>query len=128
MNSNHEEFTEAANKRLMLSDDFNSVEYKFVKFIKSQFQINIISNKLQNWYQLEFSEFIKELNKTIKKVGGEKLTKMDEMEWMEVFETKKAEVQTIKSEIDKTDKEIDQMVYNLYGLTEEEIKIVEETS
>jgi type II restriction/modification system DNA methylase subunit YeeA len=30
-----------------------------------------------------------------------------------------------KNEIDKTDKEIDQMVYQLYGLTDEEIKIVE---
>ncbi|MBN2173034.1 MAG: hypothetical protein JW731_02800 [Bacteroidales bacterium] len=28
--------------------------------------------------------------------------------------------------IEKTNKEIDQMVYELYGLTEEEIKIVEE--
>jgi hypothetical protein len=31
----------------------------------------------------------------------------------------------LKSEIDKTDKEIDRMVYELYGLTEEEVKIVE---
>jgi hypothetical protein len=31
----------------------------------------------------------------------------------------------IKNEIDATDKEIDKMVYALYGLTEEEIKIVE---
>jgi type II restriction/modification system DNA methylase subunit YeeA len=44
---------------------------------------------------------------------------------MEVFETKKKEAQALKAEIDKTDKEIDQMVYELYGLTEEEIKIVE---
>jgi hypothetical protein len=51
---------------------------------------------------------------------------MDEMEWMEVFETKKTEVQLLNSEIDKTDKEINQMVYKLYDLTEEEIKIVEE--
>jgi len=29
-------------------------------------------------------------------------------------------------QIDKTDKQIDQLVYELYGLTEEEIKIVEE--
>ena len=50
---------------------------------------------------------------------------MDEMDWMDVFETKKAEAQTIKAEIDKTDKEIDQMVYELYGLTEDEIQIVE---
>jgi len=32
----------------------------------------------------------------------------------------------LKNEIKKTDKEIDQMVYELYGLTEDEIKIVEE--
>ena len=47
------------------------------------------------------------------------------MGWMDVFETKKAESQTLKAEIDKTDKEIDQMVYELYGLTKEEIEIVE---
>ena len=44
---------------------------------------------------------------------------------MEVFETKKAEAQTLKVQIDKIDNEIDQMVYKLYDLTEEEIKIVE---
>jgi len=32
-----------------------------------------------------------------------------------------------QDEIDRTDKEIDQMVYALYGLTEEEIGIVEES-
>ena len=47
------------------------------------------------------------------------------MDWMEVFETKKAEAQDLKAEIDHTDKEIDQMVYELYGLTQEEIEIVE---
>jgi hypothetical protein len=31
----------------------------------------------------------------------------------------------LKAEIEKTDKEIDQEVYELYGLTKEEIKIVE---
>jgi hypothetical protein len=31
----------------------------------------------------------------------------------------------IQRQIDATDKQIDQLVYNLYGLTEEEIKIVE---
>jgi len=37
----------------------------------------------------------------------------------------KLQAQALKSEIDKTDNEIDQMVYQLYGLTEDEIKIVE---
>ena len=33
---------------------------------------------------------------------------------------------SIKSEIEKTDKKIDEEVYKLYGLTQEEIKIIEE--
>jgi len=34
----------------------------------------------------------------------------------------------IQTQINQTDREIDQMVYELYGLTEEEIKIVEEAA
>lgn len=37
------------------------------------------------------------------------------------------QAQQLKSEIEKTDAEIDRLVYELYGLTEEEIKIVEES-
>ena len=34
----------------------------------------------------------------------------------------------LKTQIDPTDREIDRMVYTLYGLTEEEIAIVEEAT
>ena len=97
----------------------------FILFFSKQFKLQKLPKKLQNWHELEFIDFIKELNKTIKKVSGEKLSKMNEMEWMEVFESKKAEAQNLKTEIDTTDNEIDQMVYELYGLNEEEIAIVE---
>ena len=117
---------------------FSELVNKLERYLQSQLSLEKLPNKLQNWYELEFGDFIKELNKVIKKRNTEvatattmghvplaKLSKMDEMEWMEVFETKKAEVQTLKTEIDKTDKEINTMVYELYGLNEEEIRIVE---
>ena len=44
---------------------------------------------------------------------------------MQYFNEQKQKAQALKAEIDKTDKAIDQMVYELYGLTEEEIAIVE---
>jgi hypothetical protein len=47
------------------------------------------------------------------------------MEWMELFDLKKTEANKLKVEIENLDKEIDQMVYELYGLTPEEIEIVE---
>lgn len=113
-------------KRLLgKQDELEIAGLNFIKYLQSKFQLETLSKKLQNWYELEFGEFIIELNKAIKKEGGTKLTKIQEMDWMEVFETKKAEAQTLKAKIDKTDKEIDAMVYKLYGLSEEEIGIVE---
>ena len=116
--------TDIVKSQIGQNNNYNNLIDKLNKLLEYNFKI-IISQKLQNWHELEFGDFIKELNKAIKKAGGEKLSKMDEMEWMEVFETKKAEAQTLKAEIDKTDAAIDQMVYELYGLTEEEIQIVE---
>jgi type I restriction-modification system DNA methylase subunit len=98
---------------------------KFSIYFSKQYKIEKISGKLEKWFDLEFTDFVKELNKSIKTVGGTPLTKKDEFEWMDLFEENKKKAIELKSEIDKTDKEIDQMVYALYGLTEEEIKIVE---
>lgn len=103
--------------------ELNTLVKNFRNYLFTTLAIQIT----KNWYDLEFSDFIVELNKSIKKVGGDKLTKMDEMEWMELFEDKKKEVLMLKAEIDGIDREIDELVYELYGLTEEEIKIVEES-
>ncbi len=48
-----------------------------------------------------------------------------EAEWMQYFNEQKQKAQEFKSEIDRVDAEIDRMVYELYGLSEEEIRIVE---
>ena len=47
---------------------------------------------------------------------------------MKVFETKKTQAQILKADIYRTDVEIDAKVYELYGLTEEEITILEQAS
>jgi hypothetical protein len=97
----------------------------FLKYIESQFPQIEHTNKIQVWDELVFGDFIHELNSAIKKSGAINLSKSDEMEWMELFENKKSEVQKLKSEIEKTYREIDELVYELYGLTEKEVKIVE---
>ncbi len=119
------ELTELVDKMLEITQNQQDVTNSFIKYLRSQITIDKPSRKLESWHELDFSDFTKELNKAIKKSGGEKLSKSDEMDWMEVFENKKSEAQILKSEIEETDKEIDKIVYELYGLTEEEIKIVE---
>ena len=122
---NQKPFIIKVDKMLELNKNQQRLLQNFIKYIQYQFNIENLSKKIESWHELEFSEFTEELNKIIKKTRGEKLTKKDEMEWMELFEEKKADAYTLKSEIEKTDKEIDQMVYELYGLTDEEIAIIE---
>lgn len=70
-------------------------------------------------YKVSVAELIAELGK--KKV---KLSLSEEAEWEDYFLQESKKATDIKTRIETTDKEIDQMVYALYGLTEEEIKIV----
>jgi hypothetical protein len=93
---------------------------KLIQLIQSKFSIDKPSTKLQNWPDLDFKGFLGELAKA--KV---KLSLSEEAEWMAYFNEQKAKAQALQSEITRIDKEIDALVYELYGLTEEEIRIVE---
>jgi hypothetical protein len=101
-----------------LKKNFNLIP--FIKLLQSKFKIIKLSNKLQHWYLLEFSDFLKEL----KKVNVE-MSLPQEAEWLQYFNEQKEQAQALKLEIDETDKEIDNLVYNLYGLTAAEIELVE---
>ena len=114
-------FIEKADKMLFLNKNLQELSQKFQRLLTRKFELEKLTTKLQDWYLLDFLEFTKELKKA--KI---KLSLKDEMEWEEIFLEKKEEAEKVKNEIEMTDKEIDRMVYELYGLSEEEIKIVEE--
>ena len=114
-------FIEKADKMLFLNKNLQELSQKFQRLLTRKFELEKLTTKFQDWYLLDFLEFTKELKKA--KI---KLSLKDEMEWEEIFLEKKEEAEKVKNEIEMTDKEIDRMVYELYGLSEEEIKIVEE--
>ncbi len=92
---------------------------KFLNRLKSSFELEKISTKLEKFYELEFSDFVKELAKN--KI---KLSLKDQDEWEEYFSDYKKEVLELKYQIDTCDKEIDEMVFDLYWLDEEERRVV----
>ncbi len=51
--------------------------------------------------------------------------KLKHNEWKALFENDSKIALDLKSQINTTDKEIDKMVYELYELSDDEIKIVE---
>ena len=118
-------FIEKADLMLSLNKQLQEVSSKFSKYFSGQFKIEKRSGKLEKWYGLSFNEFIKEINKAIKTQKGTPLTKKEEFDWIDLFEENKAKANKLQGEISRTDKTIDAMVYELYGLSEEEIGIVE---
>ena len=109
-----------ADQMLSLNKDLQASSQKFQRTIQRKFALEELPGKLQNWYLLTYKEFIVELGK--KKV---KLSLSEEAEWEETFLQESKKATDIKTKIETTDREIDQMVYGLYELTEEEIGIVE---
>jgi type I restriction-modification system DNA methylase subunit len=103
----------------------------FIEILKLKFKISKVSKKLENWYKLDFSEFLKELekarNESAKENNNEykKLSLSEEAEWMQFFGEKINKVKPLKMLIEQLENEINRIVYNLYGLTEDEILIVE---
>ncbi|MGX1927912.1 Eco57I restriction-modification methylase domain-containing protein [Flagellimonas sp. 2504JD4-2] len=110
---------------LSFKSDAVNVVSKFKRYFIHNFSLSKLSRKLQNWNEYEFGDFIKELDKAVKKEGGTPFTKKDEFEWLDLFEENKKKVQGLQFQINQIEKEINQMVYELYRLTPEEIKIVE---
>lgn len=113
-------FIEKADTMLFLNKELQEQCQKFQRTLLRKFALTELTNKLQDWYLLSYSDFIKELGK--KKI---KLSLSEEAEWETYFTSEAQKALELKSHIEKTDKEIDQMVYALYELTEDEINIVE---
>ena len=79
-----------------------------------------VTGALEAFDSLDFAGFVAELKK--QKI---KLSLVQQDEWEEYFGQYKAALNEISAQIRATDKEIDEHVYALYGLTEEEIKVIE---
>jgi len=113
-------FTEKVKPLMSRKDELQKKKSKFINRLIANLKIAKISNKLDAFYNFDFKIFLSELKKQKVILS---LTEQDE--WEEYFNAYKSEINQIQYEIGKADKEIDQMVYELYGLTDEEIKIVE---
>lgn len=109
-------FIEKADLMLSLNRDMQEKSSSFLRNIQAKYSVSKITRKLEKWWELDFAEFLKETKISISLAEQEEL--------MSYFETRRTEVRAIDVEIRKTDTEIDNMVFELYGLTVEDRAIV----
>ncbi|MFT5097466.1 MAG: hypothetical protein ACI9JO_001498, partial [Psychrobacter okhotskensis] len=115
MSSSIEDFSEKVDVIILFNQQLHEHKNKFNRTLQRKFNI-----KLESWHELTYVEFIKELAKKKVKMGL-----ADEAEWEEYFLAEQTKAKQLIAEIERTDLEIDQMVYKLYDLTDDEIAIIE---
>ncbi|EKT3975042.1 Eco57I restriction-modification methylase domain-containing protein [Flavobacterium psychrophilum] len=118
--SNQQPFIEKADLMLTLNKTLQQQQAKVINMLQRDYGLTKPTKKLDTWYELTVQDFFKELAKA--KIA---LSAIQKDEVQEYFETYQKQAVATKSQITATDKQIDAMVYELYGLSNEEIEIVE---
>ena len=121
LNNKSTELEKLADKMLSLNAELNDKKSRFIRRLQQNFANIKIKGGLTQFWQLSFADFVNELKK--QKI---KLTLAEQDEWEDYFTQYQNHCTALQQTISQTDKTIDQMVYQLYGLTDEEIKIVEQ--
>jgi hypothetical protein len=115
-------FISKADIMLSKNKELQQLKQGLLQLLKAKHESIIINKKLSDWPSLSFGQFLKELEKQ-----KAKFSLPEQNEWLQYFESEKQKATALQKLINQTDKEIDAMVYELYGLTEEEISIVEKS-
>jgi uncharacterized protein YpuA (DUF1002 family) len=108
-----------ANQMLSLNSQLQDKRSRFQRRLSDNLEGVKMTTALQQFDQMDFKGFVAELKK--QKI---KLSLSQQDEWEEYFNQRVSECQALSAQIKATDEEIDNKVFDLYGLTEEERRIV----
>ena len=118
--SNPAGLSQLADRMLSLHSQLQQKRQRFLHRLQENLGVQKITTTLERFDEADFKTVLAELKK--QKISLS-LTQQDE--WEDYFNQYKADCNALTTQITATDKEIDRMVYELYGLTPDEIKIVE---
>ncbi|MDR0336201.1 MAG: Eco57I restriction-modification methylase domain-containing protein, partial [Planctomycetaceae bacterium] len=107
-------------KREKISPQLFAERIKFSGYIQKHWRDIRITETLMRFDELDFTQFVNELTKQKIRIPSKR-----QNEWEKFFNDSRSKCRRITKQIVETDRNIDQLVYELYELTDEEIKIVE---
>ncbi|GIJ21216.1 Eco57I restriction-modification methylase domain-containing protein [Micromonospora lutea] len=90
--------------------------HRFQRLVKSEFSVDPWPSKLATWWRLDFAEFTRLLKTKIS------LRQKDEL--LELFDLYARECSKLEEQVRLIDTDIDEMVFDLYGLSAEEKALV----
>ena len=117
--SEQQPFVSQANTMLSLNSQLQEKRSRFLRRLNENLEGLKITTALQQFDLLDFKGLMAELKK--QKIH---IPVKEQDEWEDFFNERVAECLELLAQIKATDEEIDNKVFDLYGLTEEERKII----
>jgi len=127
----HDLLAYLAERMIEMNKEKNAEIKSFLDFLKGEIGVSIedLSNKtaIQEYYSHEFQNLIDVLAKNKKKLkpGYDPKSPANYKHLQQWYNDSAGKLKPLMGRIEATDGLIDRIVYKLYGLTEDEIKIVE---
>lgn len=118
--SQNSSLEDIVNLMIDLTNTLHQKRHRFIHRLQESLGIQKVTAALEHFDEADFKTLLAELKK--QKVS---LTLIQKDEWEDYFNQYKTDCNVLSAQIAATDKQIDQMVYQLYGLTDDEIKVVE---
>ncbi|MCI5738114.1 MAG: hypothetical protein MR277_08935 [Methanobrevibacter ruminantium] len=117
-NEYHEKVIKIIDEIKELSEKISKNEKIMYDYLTKELYINKFTKKIVNFYELTEKQFIKE----IKKIN----TGFDEKDVLLKFNSLKTKMNALNKDLIVKNNELDQIVYKIYNLSDEEIKIIED--
>ncbi|MFT4249939.1 MAG: Eco57I restriction-modification methylase domain-containing protein [Candidatus Woesearchaeota archaeon] len=119
--SEQKRYVVLANKAAEYTNSFTEDMSKILNRVRQNFKLDKLSKKIHSLHRLTFNDLVEELDR----ISDVKLSLEEQDEWEEYFNSHKNELENLLDKKEKTERKINNMFYELFGLSESEQMQVE---
>ena len=109
-----------AKKILELNKEIYKISSDFIEVLQLSLKVKKTTKKIIHWYDLTVEDFLDEIKKQLPK-----LSKSATAEWIKNFKEDYEKIRPLKAQIPVLDTAIEQIVYEIYGLSSTDIAVIE---
>ena len=117
-NLKEEKINGLVNQLIKLNEMITHIRNDFIDMLLKECNIIKISNKLDEFYKINFNDFLKEVKKQKGIIKNQEQIRME-------FNKNSLEINENLKKIDKIENELDEIIYDIYDLNQNEINIIE---
>lgn len=109
------------NRMIALTNEFYSIKQSFLELLRLKFDGLEMNRKLSNWIDLSEKDFLKELKRQ-----DQEIVLSEELNWINFLKQEKVKAVDVSEKIGTADRALDELVCQLYGIQDDEKKIIED--